>query len=456
MAVRRLSSAAVEATPGRVCTLLPAHAVVLLAGLTAAVAGQGAFYGAAQRIVGLVLIVAAVLAWARPAPVVTMPPGIRRVLALAAVLALWALVSGTIAGDVLRAAGVVALLCAVATVVACCWRCTLSELDALARGVLALGVLASLAGWIGVAWHASPWALVDQDIWRAASGLTYSNANAGFLAPLTLLALARHAVHRTSLTAVMLCLLLAGLGATMSRGGVLALAAGLVALALAHGPRRLLTAAVGPAAGSLVALAGLLPSMPVTAPSRPVVALGALVGGIALAAGMARHHRRPVVAALAAAVVLAGSLALASGTVATGRLTLHSPDRAGEVRAALELAAHHPVVGVGPGWSRYAWTDDGGQLRVARFVHNEYLQVLAELGAVGFVILVALLAGLGGVVWSKRPAAGPEWIWSGATAGLIAVAVHAALDFGWHVPAVVLTGAVLVGMSTHPKREEHA
>lgn len=463
MALRRLSGAAVEAVPERAGTPLPAHALALLAGLTAAVFAQGAFYGAGQRLAGLILVVAAVLAQARraPAPAIILPPGGARALGLAVVLAAWALLSASVAGDARRALGIVTLLAAVTVVAACCWRCTVPERDALARAVLGLGVLAALAGWAGVAWHASPWALVDQDLWRAAGALTYVNANAGLLAPLALLALARHADHRTPITAVTVCLLLAGLGATLSRGGALALTAGLIALALASGARKLLHAAWGPVAGALVALAGLLPSIPVTAPARPLVALAALLLGAAVAVAVAVSlpgpERRPRLAArLVAGVVLAGAVALASETVPAGRLTLDSPDRAGEVRAAFDLVSRHPVAGVGPAWSRYIWTDDDGRLRVARFVHNEYLQVLAELGAVGFVILVALFAAIGRLAWRNRTVSGPHWLWAGATAGLIAVAVHAALDFGWHVPAVVLTGAVLVGMSTYPRREEHA
>src|SRR6266508_4370501 len=62
--------------------------------------------------------------------------------------------------------------------------------------------------------------------------------------------------------------LLAGLGATASRAGALALAVGLLVLAGLQGPRATARAAVGPCAGAVLALACLLPSMPVASPPR--------------------------------------------------------------------------------------------------------------------------------------------------------------------------------------------
>ena len=127
----------------------------------------------------------------------------------------------------------------------------------------------------------------------------------------------------------------------------------------------------------------------------------------------------------------------------------------GEARAALSLAADRPIAGVGPGWRSFAWTDADGSRRVAEYAHNEYLQVLAELGVVGLVLLVALLAAVGSIVRHGRRAAPSIEIWAGVAGGLVAVAVHAASDFGWHVPAVPLTGALLVGIVMQPRDKEN-
>jgi hypothetical protein len=72
--------------------------------------------------------------------------------------------------------------------------------------------------------------------------------------------------------------------------------------------------------------------------------------------------------------------------------------------------------------------------------------VLAELGFVGLALLVVLLASVAWTVWRGRPEAPSTAIWAGAAAGLAALAVHSALDFLWHLPAIPLAGAVLAGL----------
>src|SRR2546429_293603 len=85
------------------------------------------------------------------------------------------------------------------------------------------GGVAAATGWLGVAFHHTPWALVDQGLWRAASPLTYANATGALLAAGLLLALARQSIRPSPALAVASCVLTTGLAATMSRGGLIAL-----------------------------------------------------------------------------------------------------------------------------------------------------------------------------------------------------------------------------------------
>ena len=73
----------------------------------------------------------------------------------------------------------------------------------------------------------------------------------------------------------------------------------------------------------------------------------------------------------------------AGQTVVQARGNLASPDRTGALHAALRLVAQHPLTGTGPGQADLRWKghDHGSQLYT--YVHNEYLQVAAELGLVG-------------------------------------------------------------------------
>lgn len=97
------------------------------------------------------------------------------------------MLSASVAGDVRRALGLVCLLAGMAVVIAVVARRGTAERELLCTVTVGLGALAALAGWVGVAWHLSPWALVNGGLWRAAGTVTYANAAAGLLAPLALL-----------------------------------------------------------------------------------------------------------------------------------------------------------------------------------------------------------------------------------------------------------------------------
>jgi O-antigen ligase len=429
---------------------LPLHALLLVVALVVAVAAQGAYYGAGQRTVAIVLVLALFAA-------LRVTPWLRDDALLApgwasAALAAWAAVSATVAGDITTALPIIALLAAVVVVLVAVRRLTRGQRDALAAAVVVVGGLTAATGWVGVAWRVTPWALEDTGLWRAATTLTYANAAAGLLVPLTLLAVARLVVRPGIPATVAACLLLVGAGATLSRGGAIALAVGAAVLATLFGPGRTLWAAGPPALGAVVALVGLAPSMPASSPPQPALAAAALAVGLGAAVGISQLRSRQLALALAVAVLGACVVLVVGGrggdpaaTGASARLTIASPDRAAAARAALQLAAERPLSGTGPNRAVLAWMQDNRRV-TSRYVHNEYLQVLAELGFVGLALLVVLLASLAWAVWRGRPQAPSTAIWAGAVAGLAALAVHSALDFLWHLPAIPLAGAVLAGL----------
>jgi hypothetical protein len=426
------------------------HALLLVVALVVAVAAQGAYYGAGQRTVAVVLLLALFAAlWARPwsRDDALFPP-----VWAGAALAVWAAVSGAVAGDVTAALPVIALLAGVVVVLLAVRRMTWGQRDALVAAVVTVGVLAAATGWFGVVWRITPWALEDQGLWRAATTLTYANAAAGLLVPLALLAVARLAARPGVPANVAACLLLIGAGATLSRAGALALAVGAGVLATLCGPGRTLRAGGPPTLGAVVALAGLAPSMPASSPPRPALAAAALVAGVGVAVGTS-HLRSRLLALTVAGAVLAACAVLAVGdrggdaatTVTRTRLTIASPNRAAAARAALQLAAERPLTGTGPDRAVLTWVEHNRRV-TSRYVHNEYLQVLAELGFVGLALLAVLFASLAWTIRRGRPHAPSTAVWAGATAGLAALAVHSALDFLWHLPAIPLAGAVLAGL----------
>jgi len=411
--------------------------------------GQGAYYVPVRWFVGVLVAAATVLALTAWPPTLS-DAGLAPV-APAAALAAWAALDAALHGAPTASVGLALLLLAVVAVLLVCRRLRPEDREVLFIGVTGIGLVVALAGWLGVAGRVSSWAFEAQGMWRASSMLSYPNATAAVLVPMALLVLGRLVEMPRSLPLVVAVTgLLAGLGATTSRAGALALAVGLIVLAGLRGSRATARAAVGPCAGALLALVCLLPSVPVASSPRPLLALVGLCSGLTLAAIVARLRWR-----LAVALLLAGGLALvvlggrgagdAIRTVADARISLASPDRGGALRAALRVTAEHPLTGAGPGHAALRWKEPDGGIHFFAYAHNEYAQHASELGLVGLTLLAVLLAAIARLLWSARPTGPSEAVWAGVVAAMAAFAVHSAFDFVWHLPAVVLTVMLLVG-----------
>jgi hypothetical protein len=424
---------------------------LLLVAVTAGLLRQGAYYPAMQRLVGLLIGVAALLAlaaWPPSRDDIRLPPVIP-----ALALAAWAVLDGVLVGVAGAGAGPALLLVGVAVVLLVCRRLRREDREILLAGVICVGLLVALTGWLGVAGRAGSWAFQAQGLWRASSTLTYPNATAAVLAPIGLLVLARLIATPGSVPSTLAATgLLVGLAATMSRAGAFALVAGLVMLAALRGLRATAQAAVGPLSGALVALVCLLPSMAAAGPARPALALGGLGAGLALAAMVARLRRWPALTLLGG-VLVAGAIGLlatgggvggAAQSVAEARINLASPDRTGALHAGLQLVAQHPLTGTGPGLADLRWKGQGHGTQLYTYVHNEYLQLAAELGLVGLVLLVVLVVAIALLLWRARTTGRSGATWAGAVAAAAAFVIHSGFDFVWHLPAIVLTVTLLV------------
>jgi hypothetical protein len=122
----------------------------------------------------------------------------------------------------------------------------------------------------------------------------------------------------------------------------------------------------------------------------------------------------------------------------------------------------NPWLGVGPAHYDYRFREYRSELVQARpdRVHNDYLNLLADWGVVGGVIV---LTGIGIFIYwlfqtwphvrreendfgsgqSNRFA-----FFLGGTCGLVALAVHSAMDFNLHIPANALVGVTLLALVT--------
>ncbi len=113
-------------------------------------------------------------------------------------------------------------------------------------------------------------------------------------------------------------------------------------------------------------------------------------------------------------------------------------DRAAYWRAALADIGAHPLLGSGAGSFEVAWLRYRTSPVSTLDAHNLYLETLAELGPLGVALLVgALFVPLRCLISRPRR---PATVAAGAA--YVAFLVHAAVDWDWELPAVVVTGLV--------------
>jgi tetratricopeptide (TPR) repeat protein len=265
--------------------------------------------------------------------------------------------------------------------------------------------------------------------------------------------------------------LVATLYLTFSRGGWVALAAGLLLLVALHPARGRLAvtaALVAVPAGAAVWFGTRADALTRTdsplgdaahAGHRLALAVAALAGVAAAVPALADRvplpspprRARPWLLLLAgvaaAAVVAVGTRAVGraydafrSPTVSTGgdlndRLFSGSGNaRADYWRVAWRDVTAHPLAGSGAGTFELRWYRERPNTFGARDAHNLYLETLAELGPLGLALLVlALGAPLAALRGPRAP------LVAGAGAAYCAYLVHAALDWDWELPTVTLT-----------------
>ncbi len=121
-------------------------------------------------------------------------------------------------------------------------------------------------------------------------------------------------------------------------------------------------------------------------------------------------------------------------------------------RETIPLIRAYPVFGCGLGGYMTAFSKfkKSGVLLTVDFVHNDYLQLLAELGLVGFAIGAALAfsvvrMGLRGVVNSSDPEA--RYFAVACVGALSAIALHSLADFNLYIPANAMLLAWIAGMA---------
>lgn len=222
-----------------------------------------------------------------------------------------------------------------------------------------------------------------------------------------------------------IALVATGFFLTMSRGGWLALAAG--AFIAAAGARRL--------------------GLPLLPPRL------ALVGGI-LAAGILATWIAPALFGGAPGDPSGRATAPALIPMTGEEAARSSAARLGLYALAFESLSARTLL-FGEGYLGFYYLLEAGRAQIPTyeqtityFAHNDYLQVLLELGVPGIAGLLAMVLAPAVLVWRRGSALEPpaRRVCVAALAGLATMAVHAGVDFPFYIPVCLLFYGVGLGV----------
>jgi hypothetical protein len=263
---------------------------------------------------------------------------------------------------------------------------------------------------------------------------------------------------------------------TYSRGGVLSAAVAVIAaIALSRNRWTAAIHVVAAGAGTGIAIlvvrsnpaiAEALGGKGGAAVAATLLLVGLGCGGLAAltsATGLDRIRLEPHVARIAVPVALV-SLLLVGGVAGhrvisntwheflhddvstkqgTERLSTAGGDRNDLWGSAIDAFQSNSFKGIGPGTFEFWWDRDGRVRSPVINAHSLYFETLGELGAVGFLLLVALLGGL--IFAGLRGRSGARRTSDlGASAAMLAAFIvflfHASVDWLWQFPALVALG----------------
>ncbi len=119
----------------------------------------------------------------------------------------------------------------------------------------------------------------------------------------------------------------------------------------------------------------------------------------------------------------------------------------------LKVALDNPIVGTGLGTFFLAYfTAFADNIWYSRFVHNHYIQTMAELGLVGILLLISFLAATIRIIWLQISSKKFPHYFPGLVAASAAFMIHIGGDFSWNFPGVAiiffLASGLIAGVSS--------
>jgi O-antigen ligase len=203
--------------------------------------------------------------------------------------------------------------------------------------------------------------------------------------------------------------------------------------------------------------------------SRGGIAAFFLEVGLVVILAVLRGHGRNQLVAGAVLVLLAGGFVVWLGAgraidrfEAYRKLEVNEARRAEMLRGSWRIFLDHPVAGTGLGtledvFPRYDTLYDG---TIVNHAHNDYLEVLAETGAIGGLICACFLVVFFSAAWKRIvEAANPLdlALHIGALSACCALLAHSLVDFNLHIPSNALLFLIQSALATSatPGRESH-
>jgi O-antigen ligase len=120
----------------------------------------------------------------------------------------------------------------------------------------------------------------------------------------------------------------------------------------------------------------------------------------------------------------------------------------------VEMIQDHPILGAGPGTFATIYTQyqPPGFERRYFYGHNDYLQLISEIGLPLIAILVWMIIALykKGLNKLKNPSRLVRGITLGAMSGITAILFHSTVDFNLHMPANAILFTVLAALVATP------
>jgi O-antigen ligase len=186
----------------------------------------------------------------------------------------------------------------------------------------------------------------------------------------------------------------------------------------------------------------------------------AVMGSLALARGRGGARRwlpaaAMILAALAAFVLLPTDQLVARFSDISGGEQVSANVRALIWGDTLRLIGAYPIFGCGLGAYESALLSfkTVAPLLTVDYAHNDYLQLLAELGILGFapLMFLAVVVYARAVRHAMRLRRGPQAYLALATAGgLTAIAIHSLADFNLYIPANAMLAVWLGALADRP------